>query len=89
MSNGIKATNIFNTEMLLDPYNTYCFLTPHHQMRDVMREATRLFPTLIVTSLYSEGFIKLEEVNYAISHGIWTSPSLQNNLQMKQVSVLV
>jgi hypothetical protein len=35
-----------------------------------MREAVRLFPTSIVTSLHSEGFIKLEEVNYAVSHGM-------------------
>jgi hypothetical protein len=28
-----------------------------------MREAVRLFPTSIVTSLHSEGFIKLEEAH--------------------------
>jgi hypothetical protein len=63
MSNEVKAANIFNPEMLLDLYNTYVFLTPHHQMRGVMREAVRLFPTSIVTSLHSEGFIKLEEAH--------------------------
>jgi hypothetical protein len=60
MSNEVKATNILNPKMPIDPYNTYCFLTPHHRMRDVLREGTRVIPTSIVIPIHNEGFMKLE-----------------------------
>jgi hypothetical protein len=36
MSNVVKAANILNPELLCDPYSTYCFSTPHHQISDVL-----------------------------------------------------